>query len=312
VPALVSAGVELRGVVTATGLRANDVAQREGFAFAGSSIEELLSDERTEAVVVATRHDTHAEFVRAALQAGRFVFCEKPLALTREGLDSVVESWLRSSGDVMVGFNRRYAPSSRRVQAAVAALKLPATIQIRVNAGEIPSFHWIQQLEQGGGRIVGEACHFVDLAAFLGCGRVTKVAAFGSDNGKPPALQDSFCSILTLESGSIATITYTSEGDTAHPKELVEVFCGGKTWVIDDFRTTVVVSGGKSDRSDGGKVDKGHGAEIEEFVARCSGLGKPDSSFEQAVAASDATFAIIEALASGSSVAVPSRNLSRG
>ena len=167
--------------------------------------------------------------------------------MSRDELDSVVESWLASGAHAMVGFNRRYAPSSQKVRAAVARLGLPATIQIRINAGAIAGDHWIQRLEQGGGRIVGEACHFVDLASFLGGGRVTRVAAFGVDNGKAPALQDSFGCSMSLDSGSIATLTYTADGDTSHPKELVEVFCGGHVWVIDDFRTTVAVGGGKTD-----------------------------------------------------------------
>lgn len=313
VPALKRQSVDLRGIATATGLRANDVAERDGFAFAAADAADLLADAATSGVVIATRHETHARLAADVLCSGRHVFCEKPLALTREELDEVVAAWLASSADCMVGFNRRYSPMARTIREALDALGAQATIQIRVNAGRIPEDHWIQRLEQGGGRIVGEMCHFVDLAAFLGGGEVRRVAAFGLDNGKSPALQDSLVVSMVMGSGSVASITYCAEGDPAVSKESVEVFSAGRTWLIDDFRTLTIAAGGKVVKRDGSTVDKGHNAEIASFVALCRGEVVDESGrFEYAVASMDATFAVVEALSSGCVVDVPSRGLARG
>ena len=306
-PALKSQdGVSLAAVSTAGGLSAQDMVERHGFGLAAESPEQVLADPSIHGVIVGTRHDSHAELVVKALQAGKTVFVEKPLAVTREELDAVVEAWGSSSADAMVGFNRRFAPLTQAVKERLAWLEAPPVIQCRVNAGAIPSEHWTQTLEQGGGRIVGEMCHFVDLAAYLAGASPVRAHAFALSNGKSPALQDSLVATLTFANGAIASITYVAEGDTAYPKELVEVFSGGQVMVIDDFRVGLFTSRGKTTRVKSGHVDKGHKREMEEFVQLAKGKTSSILTFPDAVQSTAATFCIIESLSTGQAVEIPS------
>jgi len=151
-------------------------------------------------------------------------------------------------------------------------------------------------------------CHFLDLTGFLGGGSLTRVHACALRNGKAAALQDSLVVAAELSSGSVATITYAAEGDTAYPKELVEVFCGGSVAVIDDFRRVTIVEGGKTERHDAGKIDKGHAAEMRSFLALAAGREAPGASFSADVAASDAAFAVVESLCRGAGVDIPVRD----
>lgn len=302
-PALVAqGGVTPIAVVSAGGLSAEDVGRRNGFEYAAGEIDEVLKDERVSLVLIATQHDTHAEYVRRALEAGKHVFVEKPLALARSDIDGVVRSYNESSGDLMVGFNRRLAPFTREVVGVLGSLSGPVLTQIRVNAGTIPSENWIQDVERGGGRIIGEVCHFVDLACHLAGSRVTSVFAEGLGNGKSPVLQDSLVAVLRFEDGSLATITYAAEGDTASGKERVEVFCSGTTCVIDDFRTLEIVRRGKATRRRSSTSDKGHSAEMAALVAMAQGRATPEVSFESAVRSSLATWAVVESLCTGEPV----------
>lgn len=297
-------GVTPLVVVTASGLSAEDVGRRNGFEYATAEIDEVLKDERVSLVVVATQHDTHAEYARRALAAGRHVFVEKPLALIRSDIDGLIQSYNDSTADLMVGFNRRLAPFTREVVGVLASLSGPVLTQIRVNAGTIPRDHWIQDIERGGGRIIGEVCHFVDLACHLARGQVTSVFAEGLGNGKSAVLQDSLVVVLHFDDGSLATITYAAEGDTAAGKERVEVFCSGTTCVIDDFRTLEIVRGGKTTRRRSSSVDKGHAAEMAALVAMAKGTPAPEMSFESAVRSSLATFAVVDSLCTGQPVAL--------
>ncbi len=221
-----------RGVYTTSGLSARDVAQRNGFAFCAGSEDELLSDAETAAVIIATRHASHADLAQKALRAGKTVFVEKPLGISEEELAAVVIAQREAAqagtgGRLTVGFNRRFAPLAQTVARELLHRSSPMAVLIRVNAGSIPPTHWIQRLEEGGGRIVGEMCHFVDLAAFLVGNPAISVSAVSADPGKPPALRDTLSVTLSYADGSIATILYAATGDTSYSKERVEVFCRG-------------------------------------------------------------------------------------
>src|SRR4029078_1981992 len=160
-------GVEFRAITTASGISAHDVGKRFGFAYAVSSAEEVLNDTDVNLIVVGTRHDLHAELARKTLERNKHVFVEKPLALNDEQLDSVLEAAGSSTGRLMVGFNRRYSPLSQRAKEFFSDRDTPLSMLYRVNAGRIPKEHWTQNAEEGGGRIVGEVCHFIDLMQFF-------------------------------------------------------------------------------------------------------------------------------------------------
>lgn len=304
-PALKATGdVELAGVVTAGGLRAGDVATRFGFSYAAGEPADLFGDAGIDAVMIATRHDTHAELVSAAIAAGKHVFVEKPLAVSAHELSSVVKAWEAApDAQVLVGFNRRFAPHTRSIVDALVAVTTPRQIAIRVNAGALPASHWTRQVESGGGRIVGELCHFVDLACCLAADRPEWVYAASLGDGQAPALADSLTVTISFAGGSIASIAYTAVGDPASGKESIEVHSAGRSWLIDDFTALSTVSDGRIARS-AGRQDKGHRGEMAAFteLVRTGAFGS-GPTFEDSVISTAATLAVIESLASGERVA---------
>ena len=293
-----------RGASTTTGLSAQDVAERHHFAYSAGSADELLADPETTAVVIATRHASHAELAAKALRAGKTVFVEKPLALTEEEMGLVVQAQRETGGSLVVGFNRRFAPLTLKVREQLAHRTTPAAVLIRVNAGPIAPGHWIQRLEEGGGRIVGEVCHFVDLAACLVGLPVAAVFAVSADPDKPAALSDTLAVTLTFGDGSVATLLYAATGDTAYPKERVEIFCEGSVMVIDDFKNLTVTLGGHTRTEKLSRTDKGHRAEMRAFLDLAQGLPAP-LTFAECVASTAATFKVIESLTVGRPVTVP-------
>ncbi len=304
-PALrADARVALRTVMTTSGLSARDVATRFGFAACAADIDVVLEDERTVGVLIATRHDAHAELAVRCLEAGKTVFVEKPLALTEVELARVVTAWQASPGDLMVGFNRRFSPLAGEVAEALAGRSGPVTVVARVNAGTVAQSHWTQRLEEGGGRIVGEVCHFVDLACFLTGSRPIEVVASAIGNGKSAALQDTLSAIVRFTDGSLATLVYVATGDTALAKERFEVFSGGRSFVIDDFRQLIRYEDGRVRRRRAGGQDKGHSAEMRAFVDLVSGRPSSVLDFESCVWSTAATFKIVESLAMGQPVRV--------
>lgn len=297
-------GVRLRGAVAATGLSARSAVDKFGFAFSATNVSEVWNDAESHAVVIATRHDAHAALVIAALEAGKTVFVEKPLCLSPVELDAIVEAVGRVQakgmpGCVMVGFNRRFAPASTFVKAHVEKVSAPVVLTYRVNAGHVPHGSWVADAEQGGGRIVGEVCHFVDLATFLTGSTVTQVHAM-----RAVGTADDVVVTLRMKNGSVATIAYVSGGDPAGPKERIELFGGGSTAAIEDFSRSAISVGGTT-RTFGGRFsrqDKGHRAELQAFVAAVNANAPSPVPFLSAVNSMRATFAILSSLESGTIV----------
>lgn len=304
-PAVRAAGIPLDTVVSARGLSAVDAASKFGFAHAESDAEAAFARAEVGLAFISTRHDSHAALTASALRAGLAVFVEKPLCLKPEELSDLVAAQRESGGVCVVGFNRRFAPATRAALEVRSRAGGPVQTLIRVNAGAIPASSWIQDPAVGGGRIVGEVCHFVDLAICLAGSPAVSVTAGGVTNGKGPELQDSLSVTLTHADGSLSTIVYAAEGDTAIPKERVELFGGASTVVIDDFKETRVASGGRVSKTRGAQ-DKGHKAEVAAFVAAAkAGTESAELTFADCVHSSVATFAVIESLRSGAAIDVP-------
>lgn len=234
-PAFAKAGASLASVVSNTGVSALHVARKNGFSEAATSTEAALARPEVQGVVIATRHDTHAQLTLDALVAGKHVFVEKPLCLTLAELDAI-EAQIRDAGTsapmLMVGFNRRFAPQVVKMKALLAQSSQPAAFVMTVNAGAIPAEHWTQDLAVGGGRIIGEACHFVDLLRHLAGSRIVSHSLVGLAS-KP---RDSASIQLVFEDGSIGTIHYLANGSKKFPKERLEVFSGGRILQLDNFR----------------------------------------------------------------------------
>ena len=255
----------LISVVTARGVTAKSVGEKFKFQSFSTDVRDVLSNSNITAVFIATRHDTHAELAVQALEAGKNVFIEKPLALCEEDLLRIVETARRNSScRLMVGFNRRFSPLARQARNFFANLSEPLVINYRINAGFIPREHWIQGGE-GGGRILGEVCHFVDLLQFLTGSVPARVYAecVSSPNSGMPN-QDNVAITLSFRNGSVGQITYLACGDKVLNKERIEIFGGGRSFIIDDFRSGECYGGGPCRKIK--MPGKGHQEEVELFL----------------------------------------------
>jgi predicted dehydrogenase/threonine dehydrogenase-like Zn-dependent dehydrogenase len=298
------AGVECVGVADATALKAQHAGERFGFQYATTEENQLLQDEKINTIVVLTRHNLHASQVIAGLKAGKHVFCEKPLALHREELKTILEALQGSSQLLGVGFNRRFAPMSQHLKDFFSAVQQPLLMHYRVNAGLLPPNHWLNDPQVGGGRIIGEGCHFIDFLAFLSDSNPVSVGSRGLAEGEE-ASGESFILVIEFADGSIGTVMYAANGDRAFPKERVEVFGGGRVAVLDDFRKLEMFAHGKRKLTRSWlRQDKGHQAEWEAFSKALSEGGPPPIPYTQLFAVSMASFAAVESLREQRTLAV--------
>ncbi|HYG82798.1 MAG TPA: bi-domain-containing oxidoreductase [Pyrinomonadaceae bacterium] len=304
-PNFKAAGAGFRAIATAGGVTARDIALKYGFDYCASDADEILNDPEVNLVVVATRHNLHAELARRALLAGKHVFVEKPLALNEEELAGVLDAGLSSAGRLTVGFNRRFSPLARAAREFFARRRSPLSISYRVNAGRIPKSHWLQDPVEGGGRIVGEVCHFVDLMHFLTGSRVTRVYAEPIAGRDEEAVdEDNVFVTLRFADGSNGSIAYLSEGDKAMPKERVEVIGGGKSFVLDDFRGAAQYAGGREEVVRPRQQDKGQADEARAVCEMVLKGGEAPIALDDLAATTRATFAMLESLRTGRAVAL--------
>jgi predicted dehydrogenase len=293
--------VELVGIASAGGLHAQHSGRKFGFTYACADDEQILNDPNINTVAILTRHDTHADLAVKALQAGKHVFVEKPLAITSEQLDAIVGATL-ASPLLTVGFNRRFAPLAVELSRFLADRTKPLYAHYRVNAGYIPLNHWTQDPAQGGGRIIGEGCHFVDFLTFLaGAAPVSVTAHALPDNGK--YREDNVTMTFTFPDGSLGVVDYLANGDKSFLKERIEVFCGGRVAVLDDFRSLKTMRDGRRKIVKKAQ-DKGWSGEWQAFVKSIHEGGQPPIPYEQLVGVTKSTFAAIESLRTGQSVKI--------
>jgi polar amino acid transport system substrate-binding protein len=286
-------GAEFRSIATASGISAHDVGKRFGFAYAVSSAEEVLDDAAVNLVVIGTRHDLHAEVARKALERNKHVFVEKPLALNDEQLDAVMLTAGSSTARLMVGFNRRFSPLAQRAKEFFLGRETPLSLLYRVNAGRIPKEHWTQNADEGGGRIVGEVCHFIDLMQFLTGARPVSVFA-ESISAKSSKIVDADSVFITLRfaDGSNGAIAYLSEGDKGLAKERLEIFGAGRVFVLDDFRRATLYKDGREEQVTLKVQDKGQQAQVREI---CKGEVAP-ISLDELAATTRTTFRVLDSL----------------
>lgn len=279
---------QIAAVVNATGVSARSTATQFGAPLATTDVNEVLESSDVDAVVIATRHDTHAEYARRALVAGKHVFVEKPMALGEDELSSLEGAAAASEGILMVGFNRRFSPHVRRLRSEIGGHG-PLVITYRVNAGRLPPNHWTHDPEVGGGRIVGEMVHFIDVAAYLCRALPISISASAVGGGSEPR-EDNVVATLQLVDGSVATIAYTAFGDPAVAKERIEVMGEIGTGVLDDFRELRLYRQGKEEK-ESGKRDKGHETELRAFIDACR-TGEQPWPVDEMAAVTRASFAV--------------------
>jgi len=258
-------------IVTSKPNNAQNIAKKYNFKSCGNSVDEILKDKETNTVFIATRHNSHAEYVLQSLKSNKNVFVEKPLCLSEDELNKIKEAYESSDSVLMVGFNRRFAPQIKKAKTFFGSTKSPLSINYRINSGILPKDHWTQDLNIGGGRILGEVCHFIDLASFLCSSKVKALSAVSTNDVNH--LNDTLSINLSFGNGSIASISYFSNGNKEVDKEYLEIFGGGQTVIVNDFKEISFF--GKTNKNEkSGKQDKGHKNELEAFTEAIE-KGKP-------------------------------------
>ncbi len=293
-----SSGASLEGVVTTRGITSKNVADKFGFLYSSTNYSDILNDANINTVFIATPHSSHADLAASALEAGKNVFVEKPLAITLEQLKLVVQAKNRFHQPLMVGFNRRFAPVSESIKKEFRNISEPVVVNIRVNAGIIPKDHWIQNHEVGGGRIVGEICHFIDLMQYFTDAEPVKVFAESISTGNTQITpHDNIVIVVKFNNGSVGNLVYLANGDKSLPKEKIEVFGAGNVGIINDFRDGLFIRNGKTIKLRSG--GKGHSEEVEKFFnALLKGEDSP-VSFKSICLTTLTTFKILDSLYTG-------------
>jgi predicted dehydrogenase/threonine dehydrogenase-like Zn-dependent dehydrogenase len=302
IPALkASATTTLSAICAATGSHAQYAARKHGFQSCTTDESQLLHNPAVNTVIIATRHHLHARQVLEALAAGKHLFCEKPLCLSEDELHSIAGAYLGGSTHrqaLMVGFNRRFAPMIARMKAFLTQISEPLALHYRVNAGYLPPDHWLNDREQGGGRILGEVCHFVDLLMFLAGSPIVEVEGRAVGGGRYTG--GNVLASLRFANGSEGTISYLANGDRAYSKERIEVFGGGAVAVLDDFRRLEFARDGRKQTvRSRWRQDKGHLAEWAAFAQSVQAGDAAPIRFEDIVCSTLATLRLDQSVATG-------------
>jgi predicted dehydrogenase/threonine dehydrogenase-like Zn-dependent dehydrogenase len=309
VPALKASGdAALVGICTATGAHAHHAAQKFGFRYCTTDEAQLIHDPTLNTLVIATRHHLHAGQVLAALRAGKHVFCEKPLCLSEDELGTIARAYLGIASAqrpaLMVGYNRRFAHMTAQLKSFLTPISEPLALHYRVNAGSLPPDHWVNDREQGGGRVLGEVCHFVDLLMFLAASPIVEIEGRGLRSSQRYSGDNVLISIRFAD-GSEGTISYLANGDRAFSKERLEVFGGGAVAVLEDFRRLDLVrEGNKRTIQSRWRQDKGHRGEWTAFVESVRQKREGPISFDELVCSTLATLRIQESVATGKRLTV--------
>jgi len=299
-PALAKTPARLKYVSARTnGAAAAHIARKYGFDYASTDLDTILADREVNTVCIATNHNSHPSLVCKSLTAGKHVFVEKPLAIDIDGLKQVVDTVrMHPEQHLMVGFNRRFSPHVRKMRSLLAGRSEPLAMTMTINAGIIPPNAWVHDPEKGGGRIIGEACHFIDLLVYLtGC-KVVSVAAMQM-GGQLPIREDKMSILLSFEDGSGGTVNYFGNGNRAYPKETLEVYSEGRILKLNNFRSIAGYGFRGFRKFRTWQMDKGHRTEVAAFVTQVEKGGKPLIPFSEIVNVTLASFAAVTSAREG-------------
>ncbi len=282
------------GVLTNTGTTSKRVAEKFKFQFCAAKEEDIL-DDKTNTVFVATRHDSHGPYVLKSLKANKNVFVEKPLCLLESELQEIIKAQAKANKAVMVGFNRRFSPLTTKLKKALG--NNPMTMLYRINAGAIPRGNWIQDLEIGGGRVLGEVCHFIDYLTYINGSLPTKISATVLPDANQ--LNDTLNILMQFENGSSGVIAYYANGPKSMTKEYIEVFSAGQSSILNDFKELTIYGKGKPKKTKIFNQNKGQQEMVEAFVSGLLKNGRAPIEFEQIVAVTKASFKVLESITCG-------------
>jgi len=284
-------------VLTSKGINSGNVAEKFGFKRTISDTEKIWNSPEINTVFICTRHDTHAQYTVDSLKSGKNVFVEKPLALNMEELEEIVKVYNSTNSILFVGFNRRFSTSASIVKDFFKNLHEPKLMNFRINSGDLPNDHWIQQDEIGGGRIIGEICHFIDLMQHFCDSMPVQVYAESLPGKGPNRNDDKIAIVLKFSDGSLGNIMYVSNGSPMLPKEYIEIFAGAKTAIIDDFKIVKLLGGTSSKKIK--TSGKGHKEEIRAFLSAITDGQPSPIPFQSILLTTNTTFAIKDSLATG-------------
>ncbi len=300
-PSLKKAGAPIKYITSAGGLSGTTAAKQFGVAQSATDNQLLLDDPEVDAILITTRHDAHARQVIAALEAGKHVFVEKPLALTHADLDAVDAAYQKSDKTLTVGFNRRFSPFSQDVKMQLGDQPGPINVVATMNAGFIPPDVWVHDMEIGGGRIIGEACHLIDLITFF-TGSLVESVVMNAMGPQAADNTDNASILLRYQNGAQGVINYFANGSKAYSKERIEVYSQNRTAIIDNFRKSKYFGFKGSGMRKG--QDKGHAEQFRRFYSSLKNGGPAIVSYEEVMNASRAAVAAVESLKSGTWVKV--------
>lgn len=292
--------VSINGISTLNGINSRSAADKYKIPKVFSNYKEIIKEEEIDLVFITTRNSSHAEITLEAIKNNKNVFVEKPLAVSLEELEKIESSWKSSDKIIMVGFNRRYSPFTEEIKSNFKNRVSPLISNYRINAEKIPNDHWIYDKSEGGGRIISEACHFIDYISYITNSKVIQVYATSIDKVSTEDKLDNFSIIMNYEDGSIGTVTYTSKGSKKASKERIEFFSDDKTAVIENFRTLKIFDTKKDvSKRNLFSQDKGHKNEIEHLVMNLKKGNKMSDEFELSLNSSKATIAALKSLKEG-------------
>lgn len=291
-PALKGSGASYKYIASKGGISGTAMAQKHGFSHSTTNVDDVLNDGEVDLVLITTRHNLHANMTVKCLEAGKHVFVEKPLALNSEELEKVITAQKQSGKTVMVGFNRRFSPHTEKMKSLLGNSQM--NVIATMNAGNIPANVWVQDMLIGGGRIIGEACHFIDLISYL-TGSKVKAVCMNAMGINPEENTDNATILLKYENGSTGVINYFSNGSKAYSKERIEIYTQDRTLIMDNFRITKGF-GFKGFYKLKTKLDKGHRNQFHKLISQTKSNGEALIPFEEIVNTTKASFAAIDSL----------------
>ena len=301
-PNLKKINADVKFIASSGGLSSTTMAKKYGVANSTTNYKEMLEDKEVDLIFITTQHNTHARIVVESIEAGKNVFVEKPLALNTDELDSIIESYQKNNVNISVGFNRRFAPLAKRMKKALGSSITPINIVATMNAGFIPKDVWVHDMDIGGGRIIGEACHYIDLCSYLIGSKVIAVC-MNAMGVNPTENTDNASILLKYENGSNAVINYFANGSKGYSKERVEVYSQERTLVMDNWRK-LKGYGFRGFSSAKSGQDKGHFNQFQALVTQQKNGGNPIIPFDEIVNTTRASFAAIDSLKEGKWISI--------
>ena len=301
-PNLKKINADVKFIASSGGLSSTTMAKKYGVANSTTNYKEMLEDKEVDLIFITTQHNTHARIVVESIEAGKNVFVEKPLALNTDELDSIIESYQKNNVNISVGFNRRFAPLAKKMKKALGSTITPINIVATMNAGFIPKDVWVHDMDIGGGRIIGEACHYIDLCSYLIGSKVIAVC-MNSMGVNPKENTDNASILLKYENGSNAVINYFANGSKGYSKERVEVYSQERTLVMDNWRK-LKGYGFRGFSSAKSGQDKGHFNQFQALVTQQKNGGNPIIPFDEIVNTTRASFAAIDSLKEGKWISI--------